>query len=64
MTIKTTAPLESGEPRRSTENRPTFTVTLRSKFGTDGHAALRAVLKRALRDHGLVALAIREESGR
>ena len=60
MTSKNTAPEQSGDPLRTPDGRSTFTVTLRSRPGIDGNAALRALLKGALRDHGLVCLAIRE----
>ena len=53
MHSKNTAPEQSGEPLRTPDGRPTFTVTLRSKPGIDGNAALQALLKAALRSYGL-----------
>jgi hypothetical protein len=38
----------------------TFTVVLRAKPGSDGIRELRALLKRALRVHGLRAVDVRE----
>jgi hypothetical protein len=60
LTSKSTAPGQSGEPSRTPDGWPAFTIKLRPKSGADGHAASRSLLKVALRQHGLVCLAIRE----
>lgn len=59
MTSQVKTPVQTGEPLRTATDRPTFTVTLRPKPAIDGDAALRALLKRALRDYGLVCLGCR-----
>lgn len=43
--------------------RPVFTLKLKPMPGTDGRLALRALLKTALRQHGLVCLVCHEEAG-
>ena len=42
--------------------RPVFTLRLEGKHGTAGIHALRFLLKRLLRQHGFVALDVREET--
>jgi hypothetical protein len=41
---------------------PVYTITLRAEPGTDGTRALRALLKRTLRGHGLRALSCVEQT--
>jgi hypothetical protein len=40
--------------------RPSYTLELRPEPGVDGVQALRQVLRRLLRDHGLRCLTVRE----
>jgi hypothetical protein len=48
--------------RARPEQRPTFTLRIAGKPGTAGIHALKFLLKRLLRQHGFVALDVREET--
>jgi hypothetical protein len=50
-------------PSPETQARPLF-VLRQAQSGIDGHKALRELLKRTRRDHGLRCLAFHEEAGR
>lgn len=63
MQRKNTTPVQSGEPSRTPDGRSTFVVTLRPKPGIDGTRALRELLKRARRNHGLRCIACVKAAG-
>jgi hypothetical protein len=48
--------------RIHSEQRPVFTLRIAGKPGTAGIHALKFLLKRLLRQHGFVALDVREET--
>jgi hypothetical protein len=50
----------AGPLARRLDQAPTFLLRLRGAPGVNSTHALRAVLKRLLRDHGLKCIAIRE----
>ena len=56
MTSKKMAPVQTGEPTRTT-----FILALRPRPGVDGVLALRAALKRLRRDHGLECVECRPD---
>lgn len=51
---------EDGRVRLRAKERPTYRITFRPLPGVDGDRAIRALLKRALRSHGLQATLITE----
>ncbi len=53
-------PDHTAKPRGTPLSRSVFALELRPEPGVDGVQALRAVLKRLLRDHGLRCLTVRE----
>lgn len=53
----------STSPPRRQAGRPEFHLTLRPEPGVDGVQALRAALRRLLRDHGLRATRISSVGG-
>ena len=56
-------PDHSNNHANAPDSRPLFVLRL-AQFGIDGHKALRELLKRTRRDHGLRCLAFYEEAGR
>ena len=54
---------ETTAPSPEIQARPLFVLRL-AQSGIDGHKALRELLKRTRRDHGLRCLACHEEAGR
>lgn len=71
MTSKTTTPVQTGEPSRTTYRRKVaepcdvpaddrvFTLTLRAEKGVSPERALRNLLRSVLRQHGVRCMTIR-----